>query len=119
MKKLMFLFVFVIALTANALVLRTGSGNLFDNSGTIRSDGYDNVYTTVKNVTGATLVKGKVVSWDLTADDGASVTTTTTAYAKQRYCFAVRWCSSRGDKQVERSLQRSPSQDGRWFAWAA
>lgn len=81
MRNLFVLFIFAFALTANALILKTGSGNEFDYTGTsVKAGGYDNVYTTVKNISGATQTSGTIMVHDLTKDDGASVTTTTTAF---------------------------------------
>ena len=61
-------------------IITSPMSNQVNNAGTIINR--DKVHVRVKNGSGGTLSTGSVVIWDLTADDGMTVTTTTTAGVK-------------------------------------
>jgi len=87
MKNLLLGFLFVFSLTAFAVVTPSGISNHFDNTGTLQFK--DSVDIMVKNGTGSSMAAGSLAALDLTADDGATVTTTTTLGDASSLCIVV------------------------------
>lgn len=69
----------LLALDAYA-VITSPISNQFDNTGSLVRK--DQIYIKVKNNSGASVSSGAVFVWDASADDGATVTTTTLTGAK-------------------------------------
>jgi len=72
MKSLLLVVLFLVAFTAQAIMTSNISSTSIDATGTIKA--HDKISIMVK--AGAALVKGQVVSYDLTADDGFTVVAT-------------------------------------------
>lgn len=71
--------VFMLSLTAQAFIGPVNRSTNLEYDGSIKTGTVENHYMNIKNVTGATLALGTVVTLDTSADDGASATTSATA----------------------------------------
>ena len=76
MKKILILFLSLIFTLASHAIVNAPITNTWDNAGTLNHK--DIMWIKVKNNTGSALSSGHVVVWDTSADDGATVTTSTT-----------------------------------------
>lgn len=95
MKK-MFLSALVFALCttqAFAIIGQIGSSTALDYAGVVKAETLDKLFINVKNVKGTTVSAGAAVVLDLTADDGASVTTSASA-GQSPLCIMVNACAN-------------------------
>jgi hypothetical protein len=95
------LFTLLFALTAfNAFAIKgpIGFSTALNYAGEVDSSTVEKIFINVKNGSGSSLAAGSLVVWDLTADDGATVTTSTTqtnspACVIEKACSASALCS--------------------------
>lgn len=83
MKKLLIAFSLALMTTLTlADIGKVGRSTSFDNAGTYQTGSREKFEIVVKNQSGGALEDGDLVIWDVSNDDGYSVTTSTTAGAK-------------------------------------
>lgn len=91
------LFVFILALfvanTAFADLGPVARSSILKYDGTVDANSLEQHFIKVLNKSGGSVVAGKVMIWDVSNDDGASVTTTTSA-SQMPACIMAQACSA-------------------------
>lgn len=93
MKNLLVLLFALVTFEASAINGPMGRSTALSYDGTVDSSSLEKLFINVKNGSGGSLAAGSVVVMDLTADDGATVTTSTTQ-TNSPVCVIEKTCAA-------------------------
>lgn len=93
MKKFILILISLVTFNALADYGRQGASNNASISGGLQNGTLEQQFINVKNKYGATIAAGSIAVWDVTNDDGYSVTLSITAFANPA-CMIVASCAS-------------------------
>jgi hypothetical protein len=128
MKKILLGLVCFLALSAHADIGPNGRSTNLKYDGTIDTSTVENRFVNVLNGTGGTLAAGTVVTWDLTADDSATITTSASAGQSPvciiaKSCTTLKLCSCQRKGKVAAALFDSTGNNAvagsRWYMSSA
>lgn len=94
MKKFIVLLISLVTFNALADYGRQGASNNKGFDGGIQAGTLEKQFINVKNKYGSTIAAGSIVVWDVSNDDGYSVTLSTTAFANAACMMAVSCASN-------------------------